>query len=156
MRSQTIATLALALVVSTAALAQDAGAPPAWTLKARIEGVEMVGDWELARIRATSGDSAADNAADTSQIAVAKDSTFQIGVDIVDAAGVRQDVSGSPKLIYRPQGCLSVNSVGVATVATAPSPRWTCNVGDVIPLTIVYKEDATNVAAMNMYLLKIE
>jgi|SRR5690606_7118122 len=139
-----------------AAQSQDSGAPPTWSLEARINGVELVGDWELGRIRGIEGDAAADQAADSSEVSVAKNSSFQISVDLLNPTGTRQDVTGSSNLIYRPQGCLSITSAGVATVATASSPRWTCNAGDVIPLTIVYKDEANGVAAMNMYLLKIE
>lgn len=148
--------LPLLLAVGFSTRAQDNGLPPTWSLKVQINGFELVGDWELARIRANNGDAAADQAAEKSQTSVTKNSTFQINVDILSPNGTRQNVSGSPNLIYRAQGCLSISTNGVATVTTPPSPRWTCNVGDVIPLTIVYKDASAMIAAMNMYLLKIE
>lgn len=156
MRSKAISAVTLLLALSGSVQAQDTGLPPTWSLKAKVNGVDLVGDWELARIRATNGDAVADQAAANSQVSVVKDSVFQINVDIVSPNGVNQNVSGSPNLIYRPQGCLSISANGVATVATAPSRRWTCNAGDVIPLTIVYKDTSTMISAMNMYLLKIE
>lgn len=152
MRYQPAAVVALAAMLSPA-IAQTPQAVPSWTLKARINGVELVGEWELDDIP---GEATADAATAAAVVRVDKDSTFQLGVDLLDPNGARQDVSGSTKLMYRSLGCLTITSAGVATVAAPPSSRWSCDAGGLIPLTIIYKDEASGVAAINMYLFKIE
>lgn len=152
MRSKTLGLLLACALASSA----SQGGPPAWNLKARINGVELVGEFELAQIRATQSAAAADQAVADAEFPVAAGASFNISVDLVNPQGTRQDVTGSPKLIYRPNGCLTISSNGQATVSAPPSSQWTCNSGDVIPLTIIHKDETADVAAMNMYLLKIE
>ncbi len=89
------------------------------------------------------------------QVGVAKGASFQLSVKLVSPAGVITDVTGSSSLIYRPKGCMSIAANGIATVLrSAPAP-WTCNSGDPIPVTIIYADKATGVAAVNMYVFKI-
>jgi hypothetical protein len=95
------------------------------------------------------------SAARLAQVGVTKGSTFQLTVKLVSPAGVVTDVTGSPKLLYRPKGCMSIGANGLATVLkSAPAP-WTCNPGDPVPVTIIYADQATGIAAVNMYLFKI-
>ena len=50
---------------------------------------------------------------------------------------------------------MSIGANGLATVLkSAPAP-WTCNPGDPVPVTIIYADQATGIAAVNMYLFKI-
>ncbi|WP_421567599.1 hypothetical protein [Stenotrophomonas sp. PD6] len=95
------------------------------------------------------------NAAGVAQVGVTKGSSFQLSVKLVDPAGAITDVTGSPKLIYRPKGCMSIGANGVVTVLQSASAPWNCNPGDPVPVTIIYADQATGVAAVNMYLFKI-
>lgn len=94
-------------------------------------------------------------AADIAQVGVARGSSFQLKVKLVDPVGAETDVTGSSKLIYLPQGCMSVSADGTATVLQATAPPWTCNPGDPVPLTIIYADKASGIGAVNMYLFKI-
>ncbi len=95
------------------------------------------------------------SAAGLAQVGVTTGASFQLSVKLVDPAGATTDITGSPKLIYRPKGCMAIDANGIATVLqSAPTP-WTCNTGDPIPVTVVYADQTTGVAAVNMYLFKI-
>jgi hypothetical protein len=146
--------LLAAAITSFSAGAQDDGRP-AWSLKASIPTADLVGEWELSTLSGGASASEVFNAADVAQVGVSKGASFQLGVKLVSPAGVETDVTGSPKLIYRPKGCMSIESNGVATVLqSAPAP-WTCNSGDPVPVTVVYADQTAGVAAINMYLFKI-
>lgn len=153
MQSQSIALLALSLV-SFGALAQS-DARPTWSLKTSVPSGELVGEWELSELSATATDAAVASAAAVAQVEVEAGSSFQLEVKLVDPTGAVTNVTGSSKLIYRPKGCMSVSASGVATILqSAPAP-WTCNVGDPVPLTIIYGDEATGAGAVNMYVFKI-
>lgn len=142
-----------------AATALPAGAQedgrPTWSLKASTPTAKLIGEWELSN---PSGDARANHvsgAAGIAQAGVTKGASFQLTVKLVNPAGAITDVTGSSKLIYRPKGCMSIAANGIATVLrSAPAP-WTCNSGDPIPVTIIYADKATGVAAVNMYVFKI-
>lgn len=155
MRSRSIALGFLTAAATTfSAGAQDEGRPT-WSLKASTPSADLVGEWELSTLSGGAGASEVLSAARIAQVGVTTGSSFQLRVKLVDPAGVTTDVTGSSKLIYRPKGCMSIAANGVATVLqSAPAP-WTCNPGDPVPVTIVYADQTTGVAAMNMYLFKI-
>lgn len=147
------------VMLAVAVTAFSAGAQnsnkPTWSLKASTSTAKLVGEWELSNPSANAKASQAPSAADIVQVGVAKGSSFQLRVKLVSPAGVVTDVTGSPKLLYRPKGCMSIGANGVATVPhSAPAP-WTCNSGDPVALSVIYADQATGVAAMNMYLFKI-
>ncbi len=50
---------------------------------------------------------------------------------------------------------MSIGANGIATVLRSAPEPWTCNSGDPVPLTIIYADQSTGVAAVNMYLFKI-
>lgn len=150
--------LALALLAAAmtafSAGAQDNGRPT-WSLKASTPTAKLIGEWELSNPSGNARSSQVPSAAASAQVGVAKGSSFQLTVKLVSPAGAVTDVTGSPKLMYRPKGCMSIAANGVATIPrSAPAP-WTCNPGDPVPVTIIYADQATGVAAMNMYLFKI-
>lgn len=148
-------TLLTLLVIAPAALAQDDDRPTS-TLKASTPQGELVGEWELSMAKDNLSQFGAGTAPGIKPTKVAQGSSFQIKVKLIDPNGKAKDVTGSPKLIYRPKGCMSVTATGVATVLkTAPAP-WTCNTGDPMPLTIIYADESTGVGAVNMYLFSIE
>jgi hypothetical protein len=153
MQSQSIILLALSLI-SFGAMAQS-DARPTWSLKTSVPSGELVGEWELSELSATASDSEVATAAAAAQVGVAAGSTFQLKVKLVDPTGAITDVTGSPKLIYRPKGCMSVNASGVATVLQTAAAPWTCNAGDPVPLTIIYGDQAIGAGAVNMYVFKI-
>jgi len=150
--------LVLAMLASTVT-AFSAGAQssdrPTWSLKASTPTAKLVGEWELSNPSPNARASQASSPAGIAPVGVTRGTSFQIAVKLVSPAGVVKDVTGSPKLIYRPKGCMSIGAKGVATVLhSAPAP-WTCNPGDPVPVTIIYADQATGVAAVNMYLFKI-
>lgn len=151
---------ALTLVtLAFAATAFSAGAQnhdkPTWSLKTSTPTAKLIGEWELSNPSGNARASQVPSAASSAQVGVTKGSSFQLTVKLVSPAGVVTDVTGSPKLMYRPKGCMSIAANGVATVLrSAPAP-WTCNPGDPVPVTIIYADQATGVAAVNMYLFKI-
>ena len=150
--------LALAMLAAAAATF-PAGAQnhdkPTWSLKTSTPTAKLVGEWELSNPPGSARASQVSSAARLAQVGVTKGSTFQLTVKLVSPAGVVTDVTGSPKLLYRPKGCMSIGANGLATVLkSAPAP-WTCNPGDPVPVTIIYADQATGIAAVNMYLFKI-
>lgn len=147
------------VMLAVAATAFSAGAQnsdkPTWSLKASTPTAKLVGEWELSNPSANAKASQANSAAGIAQVGVTKGSSFQLTVKLVSPSGVVTDVTGSPKLLYRPKGCMTIGANGVATVPqSAPAP-WTCNSSDLVPVTIIYADQATGVAAVNMYLFKI-
>jgi hypothetical protein len=155
MRSRSIALATLTF----AATAFSAGAQdddrPTWSLKASTPTADLVGEWELSILSGGANSNEVSNAAELAQVGVTKGSSFQLTVKLVDPNGAVTDVTGSPKLMYRPKGCMSIGANGVATVLqSAPAP-WTCDLGDPIPVTVIYADQTTRVAAVNMYLFKI-
>lgn len=151
--------LVLAILASTVT-AFSAGAQssdkPTWSLQASTPTAKLVGEWELSNPSANAKASQAPSAAGIAQVGVTKGSSFQLAVKLVSPAGAVTDVTGSPKLLYRPKGCMTIGPNGVATVPqSAPAP-WTCNSGDPVALSVIYADQATGVAAMNMYLFKIK
>ncbi len=144
---------ALALMAaSLGAHAQNDGRPT-WSIKTSTPTANLVGEWELSTPPGRTPTSKEISAA---QVGVSSGASFQLKVKLVNPAGGTTDVTGSSKLSYRPQGCMSVNAKGVATVLKSAPPPWTCSPGDPIPLTIIYADQTTKVAAMNMYLFKIK
>lgn len=155
MRSRSIA-LAILTVAATAfsAGAQDDDRPT-WSLKASTPTADLVGEWELSTLSGGASANEVSAAAGLAQVGVTKGSSFQLTVKLVDPNGAVTDVTGSLKLMYRPKGCMSIGTNGVATVLqSAPAP-WTCDPGDPIPVTVIYADQATGVAAVNKYLFKI-
>ncbi|WP_422506597.1 hypothetical protein [Stenotrophomonas sp. GZD-301] len=150
--------LLTAMLLSAVAFGVNAGddGRPAWHLRAAIAGEALVGEWELSQ--SSSGGSGEEvlSGALVSQVGVAQGATFQIQVKLVDPSGVVTDVTGSPKLMYRPKACLTVAANGSATVAQAPDSLWPCDKGAPIPLTIIYADQSAGVAAINMYLMKVD
>lgn len=147
-------TLLTVAFTAFSAAAQDAGRPT-WSLKASTPTADLVGEWELSTLSGGANASEVFAAAELAQVGVAKGASFQLTVKLVDPTGVVTDVTGSPKLMYRPKGCMSIGTNGVATVLQTAAAPWTCNPGDPIPVTVIYADQATGVAAMNMYLFKI-
>ena len=149
-----MAVLALATFASAAYAQSDA--KPNWSLRTSTPSAALVGEWELA---SRSNGMAADSgpgAADAARASVARGASFQLRVKLVDPTGSITDITGSPKLIYRPKGCMAVDAGGVATVLQTAAPPWTCGPGDAIPLTIIYADAPAGVAAMNMYVFTID
>lgn len=153
-------TLALVLAMLAAtATAFSAGAQnsdkPTWSLKASTPTAKLVGEWELSNPSANARASQASSPAGIAPVGVTKGSSFQLTVKLVSPAGVVTDVTVSPKLLYRPKGRMTIGANGVATVPhSAPAPL-TCNSGDPVAFSVIYADQATGVAAMNMYLFKI-
>ncbi|WP_146095081.1 hypothetical protein [Xanthomonas arboricola] len=127
-------------------------APPTWTIRASITGKQLVGEWELSKIK--SQDELL-QAATSAQVGVNRGSSFQIEVKLVNPAGVETDVTGSSKLLYRPKACLNVTTSGMATLPSIPSSPGTCLPGDPVPFTIIYFDKSAGIAAANMYSMKI-
>ncbi|MEA9588185.1 hypothetical protein VC279_14655 [Xanthomonas sp. WHRI 10064A] len=128
-------------------------APPTWTIRASIPGKQLVGEWELSKIK--SQDELL-QAATSAQVEVNRGSSFQLEVKIVNPAGVETDVTGSSKLLYRPKACLNVTASGMATLPSIPSSPGTCLPGDPVPFTIIYLDKSAGIAAANMYSMKIK
>lgn len=128
---------------------------PGWSLKASTPSAELVGEWELSARSNGASTSEASRAAELAQPGVTLGSSFQLQVKLVDPNGAVTHITGSPKLIYRPQGCMAVGADGIATVLQTAAPPWTCTPGDPIPLTIIYADATNGIGAMNMYLFKI-
>lgn len=147
------AVLLSALVFS--ANAQDDGRPT-WSLQAAIAGEDLIGEWELSQLSSGASQQEVLSGALVSQVGVAQGAAFQIQVKLVDPSGVVTDVTGSPKLMYRPKACLTVAANGSATVAQASDSLWPCDKGAPIPLTIIYADQSAGVAAVNMYLMKVD
>lgn len=156
MRSKGIMLLVLvAAMTAVSAGAQTDDGRPTWSLKASTPKAHLVGEWELSNPSGNAGAQKNSSGAGMTQLGVSKGSSFQLTVKLVSPAGVVKDVTGSPKLMYRPKGCMTVGATGIAAIPkSAPAP-WTCNPGDPVPLTIIYADQATGIAAMNMYLFKI-
>lgn len=150
--------LSLAMLAAAAtaysASAQDSD-KPTWSLKASTPAAKLIGEWELSNSSDNAREGQVPSAASMAQVGVTKGTSFQLTVKLVSPAGVVTDVTGSPKLIYRPKGCMSIAANGITTVLRSASAPWTCNTGDTIPLTVIYADQATGVAAVNMYLFKI-
>lgn len=150
---------AMAVGMLAAATVFSAGAQndgkPTWSLKASTPTAKLVGEWELSNPPGAATARPGSSTPGVAQVGVTKGASFQLSVKLVSPTGVVKDVTGSPKLIYRPKGCMSIGANGIATVLrSAPAP-WTCNSGDPVPLTIIYADQSTGVAAVNMYLFKI-
>lgn len=126
--------------------------PPTWTLRAAIPGKQLVGEWELSKIK--SQDELLQNAT-SAQVGVSRGSSFQIEVKLINPAGVEMDVTGSSKLLYRPKACLNVTASGFATLPSIPSSSGACQTGDPVPFTIIYLDKSAGIAAANMYSMKI-
>ncbi|WP_146033422.1 hypothetical protein [Stenotrophomonas sp. VV52] len=159
MRSAMTGRLGLALILAAATTAPSAGAQddgrPTWSLKASTPTAKLIGEWELSNPSGGARANHVSGAAGIAQVGVTKGASFQLTVKLVSPAGAITDVTGSSNLIYRPKGCMSIAANGIATVLrSAPAP-WTCNPGDPIPVTIIYADKATGVAAMNMYVFTI-
>lgn len=156
MRHTVITRITLTLALVFGAVAAQSPTAPAWTLKARINGTELVGEVELAKTRAANGDEVATRATGSAVFLVAKNSSFQIGVDLIDPNGVRRDITGDTRLIYRSDNCLTISASGFATATAAGSGTISCVASEHAPLTIIYRDDASQVSAVNMYLLKVQ
>ncbi|QBG93822.1 hypothetical protein EYR26_23170 [Xanthomonas oryzae] len=126
--------------------------PPTWTIRAAIPGKQLVGEWELSKIK--SQDELLQMST-SAQVDVSRGSSFQIEVKLINPAGVEVDVTGSSKLLYRPKACLSITAGGLATLPSIPSSPGTCQPGDPVPFTIIYFDKSAGVAAANMYSMKI-
>lgn len=74
------------------------------------------------------------------QVGVTKGDSLQLTGKLVNLAGRVTDVTGSPKLIYRPKGCMSITANGVATVVRSAPALWTCNSGDPIEVSVIYAD----------------
>lgn len=147
-------TAAMLGIMALNSQAQDA-IPPAWSLRAAIAGEELTGEWELSQLSTAASANEVVSSAEVSQVGVAPGASFLIQVKLVDPAGVTTDVTGSAKLVYRPKACLTVAADGTATVATTPSSLWSCEKGAPIPLTIIYADQTAGIAAVNMYLMRV-
>lgn len=157
MRSWTLTALAgfcLALGSFNAAAQDDA--PPTWSLKASLQGKELTGEWELSKIPIEGDGENVKAAARAAISGVKAGSTVQFQIKLIAPNGVTTDITGSNKLIYQPMGCLDFTPDGKAKVATASTPPWSCDKGDPVLLSIIYSDDVTNQAAINMYMLRIE
>jgi len=156
MRSTSVILAVLAAAAMTFSVGAQSDDRPTWSLKASTPSTDLVGEWELSTLSGAATANEVFSAAGIAQVGVARGSSFQLRVKLVDPAGNTTDVTGSPKLIYRPKGCMSIGTNGVATVLhSAPAP-WTCSAGDPIPVTVIYADQTTGVAAVNMYLFKID
>jgi len=156
MRSTSVILAVLAAAAMTFSVDAQSVDRPTWSLKASTPTADLVGEWELSTLSGAATANEVFSAADIAQVGVTRGSSFQLRVKLVDPAGSTTDVTGSPKLIYRPKGCMSIGTNGVATVLhSAPAP-WTCNTGDPVPVTVIYADQASGVAAVNMYLFKID
>ncbi len=153
MRSAAIAVLALC-AMTFQSVAQDDMRPTS-SLKASVEGEELIGEWELSLLSSSGDESEVLSAADTAQVSITRGSSFQIQVKILDPAGSVTDVTGSPNLMYLPKGCLLVQADGNATVPQSTAAPWSCDPGEPVPLTIIYSDGASGATAMNMYLFKL-
>lgn len=155
LRSRTLVLAMLASTVTAFSAGAQSSEKPTWSLKASTPAAKLVGEWELSNPSANARASQASSPAGIAPVGVTRGSSFQLTVKLVSPAGVVTDVTGSPKLLYRPKGCMTIGANGVATVPqSAPAP-WTCNSSDLVPVTIIYADQATGVAAVNMYLFKI-
>lgn len=156
MRSASVTLAVLAIAAMSFSAGAQSDDRPTWSLKTSTPNADLVGEWELSTLSGAATAKEVFSAADVAQVGVAKGTSFQLSVKLVDPAGNTTDITGSPKLIYRPKGCMSIGTNGVATVLqSAPAP-WTCNTGDPVPVTVIYADQATGVAAVNMYLFKID
>ncbi len=129
---------------------------PTWSLKTSLQGKELIGEWELSSMPATSNSASLRAAALAAPTGVKSGSTVQFRVKLVDPNGVVTDVTGSNKLRYMPKGCLAFTPDGKATVSKTSTPPWSCSKGDPVMLSIIYADDVTKQAAVNMYVLTIE
>lgn len=154
MRSRSVVFLALAMFTSVA-LAQDSTLPT-WSLKSSTPFSDLVGEWELSMFSGGSNEREVAAAAASAQVKVTRGSSFQLRVKLVNPAGVETDVTGSSKLMYLPKGCMVVSEDGIATVLQSAMAPWTCAPGDSVPLTIIYVDKTSDVAAVNMYLFSID
>lgn len=129
---------------------------PTWSLKASLGGKELVGEWELSKMPIVGDGENVKAAALASSTGVIAGSTVQFQIKLIDPDGVSTDITGSNKLTYLPKGCLVFAPNGKATVSQTSTPPWSCDKGDPVLLSIIYEDDVTNQAAINMYLLRIE
>jgi hypothetical protein len=151
-----IVRMALSLVIVSGAIAAQTPTAPTWTLKARINGAELVGEAELAKVRITGGDAASAQATEGAVFSIARHSSFQIAVDLVDPNGVRREITGDAKLAYRSDNCLTISASGFATATPASSGTVSCIDSEYVPLTIIYQDAVSQVSAVNIYLLKVQ
>lgn len=154
MQSRLLTAMLLGTLAFTAN-AQDDGRPT-WSLRASIAGQDLIGEWELSQLSSGASKEEVLSSALVSQVGVAQGAALQIQVKLVNPSGVVTDVTGSPKLMYRPKACLTVAANGTATVAQASDSLWPCDKGAPIPLTIIYADQSAGVAAVNMYLMKVD
>lgn len=146
-------------MTAAAATALSAGAQnhdkPTWSLQTSTPTAKLIGEWELSNSSGSPKVSQVPSATGSAPVGVTKGSSFQLTVKLVSPVGVVTDVTGSPMLMYRAKGCMSITTNGVATVLrSAPAP-WTCDPGEPVPVTIIYADQATGVGAVNTYLFKI-
>lgn len=114
-RSRALALATLAAAATTFAAGAQNNDKPTWSLKASTPTAKLVGEWELSNPSGNARSSQLSNAAGMAQVGVTKGSSFQLTVKLVSPAGVVSDVTGSPKLTYRPKGCMSIGVNGIAT-----------------------------------------
>lgn len=153
MRSAALALLVLGTLTFQSVAQSDVR--PTSSLKASIQGEELIGEWELSSLSGSADENEVLSAADTAKVSITRGSSFQIQVKILDPAGSVQDVTGSPNLMYLPKGCLVVQADGKATVPQSIAAPWSCDSGEPVPLTIIYSDGASGAAAVNMYLFKL-
>lgn len=155
MQGRRLILLVLLAITPYGALAQD-DAPPTWSIRASIAGEELVGEWELSELSKGAGAGEVFSSAEVSKVGVQRGSSFQIHVELVNPAGEASDITGSAGLIYRPKACLTITAAGVATVAQSSTSLWACNKGDPVPITIIYIDKSSGVAAVNMYMMTLD
>lgn len=154
-RSRVRALVMLTFAVAAFSSSAQNDGRPTWSLKASTPTAKLIGEWELSNPSGGARANQGSGAAGIAQVGVAIGASFQLSVKLVSPAGDITDVTGSSNLIYRPKGCMSIAPNGIATVLRSAPPPWTCNPGDPIPVTIIYADKATGVAAMNMYVFTI-
>ncbi|MFW3176905.1 hypothetical protein EX530_20195 [Xanthomonas phaseoli] len=145
----------LLFAISVSSYAQDIS-PPAWGISASMPDQELIGEWELSQLSKGASPSEVLRSTRISEVAVESGASFQLHVKLIDPQGVVTDITSSPKLIYRPKGCLTVTADGFATVSQATQPPSSCSKGAPVPLSIIYADRSTGVAAINMYLFRID
>lgn len=126
---------------------------PTWALMLNIGGHPVTGEYELAEIPVTGNPADMINATEAAVRTVHQLSKFQLNVILKAPDGSQVDVTGSAFLIYRPKNCLRISQSGMAEVLDDAAG---CSVGDPAPLSIIYADHSRDIAAINMYLFKVD
>jgi len=151
-RSMTLATALLATTTFNPTFA-SADERPTWSLQLQLDGHPVVGEFELMDIPVNRDPTTLESAAASAVRPVRQLSKFKLSLFLRGPDGSLTDVTGSPLLTYRPKNCLRVTQSGMAEVLGETEG---CFAGDPAPLSVIYANHAEDIAAINMYLFKVD